>query len=122
MARSPLAVAAAILIPAACRSAAPPPPPAPPPAPAPRGVEIAKVRESLQIAPLEVVFSGVRGQAKADESVAITNVGGESVQVTGLEIAGAQAATFKLREMPALPFRLEPSKRLSVTIGFAPGA
>jgi hypothetical protein len=90
------------------------PPPAPP--------RLEKMREPLEVLPLELFFSGVRGVASASESVTIRNTGDESVAVADLIIVGSQATTFKLTDRPALPILLRPSLSVTVSVGFAPPA
>jgi hypothetical protein len=90
-----------------------------PPAPAPR---LEKMREPLEVLPLELFFSGVRGVAKSSESVTIRNTGDQSVAVSDLVIVGGQAATFKLSGLPALPALLRPSQSVTLSVGFAPPA
>ena len=90
-----------------------------PPAVAPR---LEKMREPLEVLPLELFFSGVRGVATSSESVTIRNTGDESVAVSDLVIVGAQATTFKLTNLPALPTLLRPSLSVTVGVGFAPPA
>jgi hypothetical protein len=103
-----------------CATAPPPKPPEraePPPPPAPR---LEKMHEPLEVRPLELFFSGVRGVAKASESVTIGNTGDQSVAVNEFRIVGAQAATFKLTDLPPLPALLRPSQSVTVGVGFAP--
>jgi hypothetical protein len=105
-----------------CATAPPPKPPEKteaPPAPAPR---LEKMREPLEVLPLELFFSGVRGVAKSSESVTIRNTGDQSVAVSDLVIVGGQAATFKLSGLPALPALLRPSQSVTLSVGFAPPA
>ena len=90
-----------------------------PPAPAPR---LEKMREPLEVLPLELFFSGVRGVAKSSESVTIRNTGDQSVAVNDLVIVGGQAATFKLSGLPPLPALLRPSQSVTLSVGFAPPA
>ena len=105
-----------------CVTAPPPKPPEkiqPPPPVAPR---LEKMREPLEVLPLELFFSGVRAVAKASESVTIRNIGDQSVAVNDLVIVGAQAATFKLTDLPPLPLLLRPNQSVTVSVGFAPAA
>ena len=90
-----------------------------PPPPAPR---LEKMREPLEVLPLELFFSGVRAEAKSTESVTIRNTGDRSVAVSDLTIVGAQAATFKLSDLPSLPLLLRPGLSVTVGVGFAPPA
>jgi hypothetical protein len=90
-----------------------------PPPPAPR---LEKMHEPLEVRPLELFFSGVRGMAKSSESVTIGNTGDQSVAVNDLVIVGSQAATFKLADLPPLPVLLRPSQSVTVSVGFAPPA
>jgi hypothetical protein len=99
-----------------------PPPKAPEKAPPPAAPRLEKMHEPLEVLPLELFFSGVRGVATASESVTIRNTGGQSVAVNDLAIVGAQAATFKLADRPPLPLLLRPSQAVTVSVGFAPPA
>jgi hypothetical protein len=104
---------------AACR---PPPPRAPRPVlpPDAAGPRVQKVREDLQVTPLEAVFSGVRGESPAEESVGIRNLGSTPVQLSAVEVVGQDAAVFRLTALPDLPVTLVPSAQVSVGIAFAP--
>jgi hypothetical protein len=106
----------------ACATAPPkaevkPPPPAPLPPP-----QVVKLREPLEVTPLELHFSGLRGAALVTESVAIKNTGSQPVQVSDLRIVGPQAATFKIVNVPLLPLVLAPAAAFSFSVGFAPAA
>ncbi|MGB8294990.1 MAG: hypothetical protein WCG85_06150 [Polyangia bacterium] len=103
-----------------CATAPKPPGKTEAPSPAPPRLE--KMREPLEVLPLELFFSGVRGVASASESVTIRNTGDESVAVADLIIVGSQAATFKLTNLPPLPILLRPSLSVTVSVGFAPPA
>lgn len=104
---------------AACR---PPAPKAPAPAKAPPpGLEVKAVRENLQVTPLEAVFSGVRGEGKSEESVAVRNNGTATVELAAVEIAGKDAAVFKITAgADKLPIRLVAGSQVSVSVAFAP--
>jgi hypothetical protein len=82
---------------------------------------VQKVREELQVTPLEAVFSGTRGQVGGDETVSIKNTGSIPVQVSGLEVVGSDAAAFKLASLPDLPITLVANAQVSVSVAFAPG-
>jgi len=84
------------------------------------GPRVQKVHEDLQVTPLEAVFSGVRGEHESEENVAIKNTGGAPVQVSALEVVGAEAASFKLTSKPDLPITLVPNAQVSVSVAFAP--
>jgi hypothetical protein len=99
-----------------------PKPPEKTEAPKPVAPRLEKMREPLEVLPLELFFSGVRGAAKASESVTIGNTGDRSVAVSDLVIVGAQAGTFKLSDMPPLPVLLRPGLSVTVAVGFAPPA
>jgi len=103
-----------------CATAPPPKPPEQAPPPPPPRLE--KMHEPLEVLPLELFFSGVRGVARSSESVTIRNTGDQSVAINDLVIVGAQAATFKLTDVPPLPALLRPSQSLTVSVGFAPPA
>lgn len=105
MARPPKATARAVPV------AAPLPP-----------AHVEKMREPLEVTPLELHFSGLRGSAKASESVAVKNTGNVPAQVTEIRVVGADAATFKVRELPFLPAILQPGRSLAFSVEFAPPA
>ncbi len=99
-------------------------PPAPPPklaAPPPAQSKLEKVREPLEVLPLELFFSGVRGTTKASDTVTIRNTGDEPVQITALSVVGSQSSVFNLTGVPPLPTILRTNRSLSLAVGFAPG-
>ena len=104
-----------------CATKAPPKvaPKIEPALPAPR---VEKMREPLEVTPLELHFSGLRGATKASESVAVKNTGSEAVQVSDIRVVGANAATFKIVNVPLLPVVLSPASSFSFSVGFEPGA
>jgi hypothetical protein len=87
--------------------------------PAPR---VEKMREPLEVTPLELHFSGLRGATKASESVAVKNTSGEAVQVSEIRVVGADAASFKIVDVPLLPVVLPPASSFSFSVGFEPPA
>jgi len=87
--------------------------------PAPR---VEKVREPLEVTPLELHFSGLRGATKASESISVKNTGTEAVQVSDIRVVGANATTFKIVNVPLLPVVLSPSSSFTFAVGFEPGA
>jgi hypothetical protein len=103
-----------------CATAPPPKPPESTEAPPPPAPRLEKMREPLDVRPLELFFSGVRGVAKSSESVTVGNTGDQSVAVNDLVIVGAQAATFKLTDLPPLPALLRPSQSVTLGVAFAP--
>jgi hypothetical protein len=84
------------------------------------GPRVQKVREELQVTPLEAVFSGQRGEAGAEENVAIKNTGSSPVQVSALEVVGREAGSFKITSKPELPITLVPNAQVSLSVAFAP--
>jgi hypothetical protein len=90
------------------------------PLPPPPRVE--KVREPLEVTPLELHFSGLRGATKASESVAIKNTGNEAAQVSEIRVVGTDPGTFKILNVPLLPALLQPGTGFSFSVGFEPGA
>lgn len=122
---SSLKPSAALLLPlilAGCASAPAPKPivaAAPAPLPPPR---VEKVHEPLEVTPLELHFSGLRGVTKGSESIAIKNTGNEPVPVSEIRVVGAEAATFKILNVPLLPVVLPAGKSFSFAVGFEPGA
>jgi hypothetical protein len=96
-------------------------PSSPRPAAAPdAGPRVQKVREDLQVTPLEAVFSAVRGEEEMEENVAIKNTGSEPLQVSAVEVVGQDAASFRLVSKPDLPITLIPNAQVSVSVAFAP--
>jgi len=89
------------------------------PLPPPR---IEKIREPLEVTPLELHFSGLRGATTASESVAVKNTGSAPVQVSEVRVVGLQASTFKIVNVPLLPLMVQPSASFSFAVGFEPPA
>jgi hypothetical protein len=87
--------------------------------PAPR---VEKVREPLEVTPLEIHFSGLRGAIQASESVAVKNTGTDAVQVSDIRVVGDDATTFKIVNVPLLPLVLSPASSFSFSVGFEPKA
>lgn len=83
---------------------------------------VEKMREPLEVTPLELHFSGLRGTTKASESISVQNTGNEAVQVSDIRVVGVHAATFKIVNVPQLPLVLSPSSSFSFAVGFEPGA
>jgi hypothetical protein len=82
--------------------------------------QVVKLREPLEVTPLELHFSGLRGAASVTESVAIKNTSDQPVQVSDLRIVGEHAATFSIVNVPLLPLVLAPSQAFSFSVGFQP--
>ncbi len=91
----------------------------PAPLPPPR---VEKMREPLEVTPLELHFSGLRGATKASDSIAIKNDSNEAVQVSDIRVIGEQAETFRLSELPLLPLVLPPASSVSFSVVFQPRA
>jgi hypothetical protein len=83
---------------------------------------VEKLREPLEVTPLELHFSGLRGSPTATESVAVKNTSNEPVQVSELRVVGLQASTFKIVNVPLLPLVLPQTGSFSFSVGFAPAA
>lgn len=118
--RRPFLLLAGLVL--ACATKPPPKPVVAEPLPPPPPPRLEKMREPLEVLPLELFFSGVRGVAKGSESVTIRNTGDQSVAVNDLLIVGGQASTFTLRDRPSFPHLLRPTQSVTVSIGFAPPA
>jgi hypothetical protein len=86
------------------------------------GLSVEKVREELQVTPLELVFSGVRGETRAEEYVSLRNTGGAPLQVVQIDVVGRDPALFQLSFASRLPLTLAPGGQAALTIGFAPPA
>ena len=106
---------------ASCATKAPPRPvvKAEPALPPPR---VEKVREPLEVTPLELHFSGLRGKATASESVAIKNSSNDAAQISDLRVVGTHVATFKIANAPLLPVVLQPGTSFSFDVVFEPAA
>jgi len=83
---------------------------------------VEKMREPLEVTPLELQFSGLRGATKASESVAIKNDSNEPVPVSGIRVIGDQAETFRIVDVPLLPLLLPPASSVSFSVVFQPHA
>jgi hypothetical protein len=83
---------------------------------------VEKLREPLEVTPLELHFSGLRGAPVQVETVAVKNTGSEPVQMSEVRIVGLEASTFKLVAVPLLPTILQPTASFSFTVGFEPAA
>ena len=88
---------------------------------APPVSRVEKMREPLDVTPLELHFSGLRGATKASEAVAVKNTSNEAVPVSQILVVGENAATFKIVDVPPLPVWLPPSSSFSFSVGFEPG-
>lgn len=118
----PLAALSISLILGGCAGARPPKPivaVTPDPLPPSR---VEKVHEPLEVTPLELHFSGLRGVTKGSESIAIKNTGSEPAQVSDIRVVGADAGTFKVLNVPLLPLILPAGRSFSFTVGFEPAA
>jgi hypothetical protein len=83
---------------------------------------VEKMREPLEVTPLELHFSGLRGAAKASESIAIKNDSNAPVQVMDIRVVGEHAETFRVLDLPLLPLVLSPASSVSFSVGFQPHA
>lgn len=81
---------------------------------------VEKMREPLEVTPLELFFSGLRGVSKASESVSVKNTDSEAVQIMDLRIVGRNPTTFRIVDGPMLPAVLQPGTALTFTVGFEP--
>jgi hypothetical protein len=103
-----------------CRTAVPKPPPAPSPAPPPTAGLVEKTRDELQVAPWDMVFSGVRGAAQVSETVNARNLVDHVVEVRAIMVLGESSSLFAVRDLPTLPARVSPRARISAAVVFAP--
>jgi hypothetical protein len=99
-----------------------PPPKATQAAVARPALRVEKVREPLEVTPLELHFSGLRGATSSSESVAVKNTGTEDAQVSEVRVVGSNADTFKVLGLPLLPAVLPPGGSFSFSVSFAPAA
>jgi hypothetical protein len=83
---------------------------------------VEKMREPLEVTPLELQFSGLRGATNASDSIAIKNDSNEPVQVSDIRVVGEQAETFRVLELPLLPLVLPPASSVSFSVVFQPRA
>src|SRR3954464_5804914 len=79
------------------------------PGPLPLATEVARVRDQIQVSPLEMVFSVLRGEVQDDEPVAARNMGGAAVTVAAVDFEGAEAGLFRLRFPARRPLVPPPS-------------
>ncbi len=107
--------ACAVARPPAVTAALTPPAPTAPP-------RLEKVREPLEVTPLELHFSGLRGASKASETVAVRNTGADAAQITDIRVVGTDPGTFKIVNSPFLPAILAPGRSLAFAVEFSPGA
>jgi hypothetical protein len=89
------------------------------PLPPPR---VEKMREPLEVTPLELHFSGLRGAPIQVEGVGVKNTGDDPVQISEVRIVGLEASTFKIVTLPLLPTVLQPTASFSFSVGFEPAA
>ena len=87
---------------------------------APPSVE--KLREYLEVTPLELFFSGLRGKAQVTESVSLKNTGTKPMQIDQLQIVGEKAAMFRVTGAPGMPSVLGPGMSMTFQVLFAPPA
>lgn len=92
-----------------------------PPAP-PHGVQVERIQAGLQVAPLELVFSGVRGHAGSSEAITVRNTGQQQLEVRGVAVTGAAQSPFKLEQVPPVPLVVPPGRSLALSVAFAPTA
>ncbi len=81
---------------------------------APPAVE--KVREQLQVAPWEIVLSGVRGEPGPTETVTARNLVDRPVTVSSIKLMGEAAPLFTVKDAPALPVVIPARGTLSVEV------
>jgi hypothetical protein len=104
----------------ACATA---PPPAPPQKPAATATAspvtapmVEKMREQLQVAPWEIVLSGVRGEQGPTETVTARNLVDRPVTVSSIKVMGEAASLFTVKDAPALPITIPAKGTLSVEV------
>lgn len=78
------------------------------------------MREYLEVTPLELFFSGLRGNTQSNESVSLKNTGDMPMQIVDLQVVGAHASTFRVTGTPGMPFVLAPLVSLTFHLQFAP--
>jgi len=89
------------------------------PAPLPEP-KVEKMREPLEVTPLELFFSGLRGVSKSRESVSVKNTDTAAVQIMDLRIVGRNPNTFRILDGPMLPAVLQPGTAFTFSVGFEP--
>ncbi|MBC8096893.1 MAG: RICIN domain-containing protein, partial [Akkermansiaceae bacterium] len=72
-------------------------------------------------APVEKIYSCVRGQTTASQAVIIRNTGTSPLQITGLAKTGANTAEFTLVSPPSMPQTIGAGGSLTVNVNFKPG-
>jgi len=113
-----------VLVFAACATPPPPKPvakvePTPEVAPPP---SVEKLREYLEVTPLELFFSGLRGKAQVTESVSLKNTGPKPMQIDKLQVVGEKAEMFRVTGAPGMPSVLGPGMSMTFQVLFAPPA
>lgn len=79
-------------------------------------------REPLQVTPLEIVFSGVRGRTDLTESVTVRAVDDHPVALTGFVLEAIDAHPFRLVDAPKGPVSATKTRAVDLQVGFAPSA
>jgi hypothetical protein len=72
-------------------------------------------------APLELIFSGVKGTSSAAQSLIIHNTGAGALQVSALGFTGTHAAAFGLVDAPTTPLTIPSGQSVALKVIFKPG-
>lgn len=78
------------------------------------------VEPDIAVSPDTLNFGKVVINTGADRSLLLQNIGGATLTVIGVSIAGTNPALFSFVNLPALPFTILPDRTVSVTVRFTP--
>ena len=82
-----------------------------------------KMRETLEVTPLELHFSGPAGARTGPaKRLAVRSTGAEAAQITDIRVVGTDPATFKIINSPFLPAILAPGRSPAFAVEFSPEA
>jgi hypothetical protein len=72
-------------------------------------------------APVELIFSGVKGTSSPAQSLIIHNTGAGALQISTLGFTGTHATAFGLLDAPATPLTIPPGQSVALKVIFKPG-
>jgi len=84
------------------------------------GVSCGPAWPEIDVTPLQYDFGAVDLGTSSVQIVTVSNVGGSTLVVGGLEILRGSDPGFALEEAPTLPVEIEPGETLDVAVTFSP--
>jgi hypothetical protein len=84
-------------------------------------VAVAPIRAQEIDAPVEKIFSGVKGTTSATQAVVVSNSGSASLHLTSASLTGPNPSAFTLVSPPSLPRTLAPGQSVTFNVAFKPG-